>query len=97
MSIKDLDEKKLIKEEKQKSCMFKPNDNVKSKWDIIIIVCAIFNCLTIPLSVAFQPKFMSQLWFRILNFVIDFIFGVDIIISFRTEQIDDLGNLVTEP
>jgi len=97
MMITALDEKKMIKLEKEDSCMFRPNDSIKSKWDIIIIVCAIFNCLTIPLGVAFQPEFMKKDWFGVLNNIIDVVFGIDIIIAFRTGYIDDLGNLVNKP
>ena len=40
---------------------------------------------------------MEENWLGVLNMVIDFIFGVDIIIAFRTAYIDDLGNLVNKP
>mgnify|MGYP000034970939 FL=1 len=76
--------------------MFKANDSFKSKWDIVIMVSAIFNCYTIPFKVAFEPEYMSSQAFTVLNSVIDLIFVLDIFVTFRTSFIDDYGNEVTE-
>ena len=50
---KQMENKKMIVKNEVSSWMFKPNDNFKSKWDMIIMVSAVFNCFTIPLGVAF--------------------------------------------
>jgi len=97
-SIEELDQKKLIvKNNKKKMCIFKPNDNFKSKWDIIIMSAAVFNCFTIPLGVAYNPLFMQEGWFAIFNNFIDFLFFLDILVTFRTAFIDSLGNEISEP
>ena len=47
--------KKIILEKKQKTFLplFVPNDNFKSKFDLIVMVCAIYNSFSIPFKVAF--------------------------------------------
>ena len=62
-----------------------------------MIIFAVFNCFTIPVQVAFEPKSMSKTWFVIMNFMIDFCFLLDIIVTFRVAYIDDFGQEVNEP
>ena len=77
--------------------MFRPNDNFKSKWDLIVMFFAVFNCYTIPYKVAYEPPAMNTFFFTILNSMIDICFLLDIIITFRTTYIDWKGNEVAEP
>ena len=56
---------------------------------MIVIFFAVFNCFTIPVQVAFEPMSMSKLWFIIMNFMIDFCFLIDIIVTFRVAYVDD--------
>ena len=53
-----MEDKVLIVKYEVSSWMFKPNDNFKSKWDLLIMLSAVLNCFTIPLGVAFSPLFM---------------------------------------
>ena len=70
----------------------RPNDNFKSKWDLLIMFGALFNSYFVPLTVAFDGELLHSLTFLILNSIIDFIFFLDIIVSFRTVFIDQKGN-----
>ena len=72
--------------------MFRANDNFKSKWDLLIMLSAIFNCFSIPFKVAYNPPFMNSQSFAILNYCVDFVFFLDILVTFRTAFIDDYGN-----
>lgn len=72
--------------------IFKPNDSFKSKWDILIMLSAVFNCFTIPFKVAFKPLSMESSTFAFINTIVDFIFLIDILITFRTAFVDDYGN-----
>ena len=58
---------------------------------------AVFNCFSIPLNVAFAPAFLSNKFFNVVNILIDITFFADILISFRTAIIDDLGNEIETP
>lgn len=84
-------------ESPSRALMFRPNDSFKSKWDILIMVSACFNCFTIPFKVAFEPPLMNTFAFNILNTTIDFIFLADIFVTFRTSYIDTYGNEVSQP
>ena len=74
-----------------------PSSKFKQRWDLIIIVLAIFNCFTIPVQVAFEPKSMHGVNFNVANLIIDFFFLLDIFISFRIVYIDDMGDEVSDP
>ena len=52
------------------------------------MILAIFNCLTIPLSVSFDPAFMRQSIFTAINYLIDFLFLADLVINCRTTFIN---------
>lgn len=56
------------------------------KWDILIIFFALYNCLLIPFDVAFEPLLPAAL----LSFekVVDVLFGLDILVAFKTTYID---------
>jgi hypothetical protein len=78
--------------------MLKGSGKFRQKWDMFIILLAIYNSISIPLSIAFEPKDMSTTGFQILDSCIDLIFLVDIIIAFRTTYIDtNVGKEIVDP
>ena len=89
--------KKLIQKEKESIFIFRPNDSFKSKWDLLVMASAVFNCITIPLKVAFMPAVLDSPFFVMLNLIIDCVFGADIVVSFRTAYISSIGEEVVNP
>lgn len=65
------------------------NDPHKTKWDLFVMVLATFNVFVIPLDVGFAPESFQEFWFKFLNFVVDGLFFVDILVSFRTTYINE--------
>lgn len=61
-------------------------NSYKIKWDLLIIIFAVYNCLSLPIELAMVPPFMinKQRYFDITNNLIDILFFFDIIIQFRT-------------
>lgn len=60
------------------------------------MILAIFNCFFVPIQAAFDLngsslEFVYSPAFIILNFVIDFLFFVDIVLNFRTVYLDERG------
>ena len=53
------------------------------------MVLATFNCFQIPFDIAFEPEEFDHPLFQIINFLIDFSFVLDIIVSFRTTYFDE--------
>ena len=58
------------------------NDNFRMRWDMFIMVLAIYNCVSLPFLVAFEPE--ESTLFIISEILIDVCFAADIIIAFRT-------------
>lgn len=61
------------------------------------MVSAVFNSFTIPYKVAFNPEYMNTEFFMLFNISIDIVFGIDMLISFRTVYIDGTGNEIVKP
>jgi hypothetical protein len=78
--------------------LIRGHSKFKLRWDVIIMLLAIFNCFIIPFDVAFEPPFFNTWIFKILNSIIDFIFFLDLIVNFRTTFIHyKTGNEIIEP
>ena len=65
----------------------KHNDNYRMKWDMFVMLLALWNCISIPFDVSFEPE-MSATYAAFEQFI-DICFGLDIIIAFRTTFIDE--------
>ena len=53
------------------------------KWDLFIIALAVYGCITIPIQLSFNAtNYWEEKWH--LSRIIDILFGIDIIVSFRT-------------
>jgi hypothetical protein len=50
---------------------------------------AIFNCFSIPFTLAFQPDFANTDAWNLTNWVITVTFAVDLIVNIRTTYIDE--------
>jgi CRP-like cAMP-binding protein len=69
---------------KNTRCLIRGHGKWKLRWDLIIMLLAIFNWFTVPLEVSFEPRFMKTVPFSIVNYIIDIGFMADLIINFRT-------------
>ena len=67
------------------------NDHRKIYFEIFVIILAIYNCYGIPFEICFKPKIMDSSGFLILNSIIDVIFGIDIIVQFKTTYYDSMS------
>ena len=52
---------------------------LRIKWDLCIIVLAIYNSIGIPISLAFSPPSFDSYGVVFINNIIDFCFFIDII------------------
>lgn len=68
------------------------------RWDIYIIVAAIYNSITIPLNIAFNPEFLSTILITSFESIIDLTFFIDIFLNFRTTYISTkTGEEIKDP
>jgi hypothetical protein len=73
------------------------NSPKKTRWDLFVIILATYNCFQIPIEVAFDPELLQQTRMKVLAFLIDIAFFLDILLSFRTTYINELnGQEVTD-
>ena len=62
------------------------------KWDLFIILLAVYNSICLPLEIAFRPAFIiTNPFVKIMDLIIDFLFLIDILISFRTTYIHPIS------
>jgi hypothetical protein len=77
---------KFMKHKMEVRCMIHHNDNFRVRWDIFIMALALWNCLSIPFDVSFEPE--MPLGYQIFEYFVDTCFIVDIFIAFRTSYVN---------
>jgi len=91
----DNDQRRILEVTK---CLIRGHSTWKMRWDLVIMIMAVFNWFAIPVQVSFEPETMNKLFFRIINSVIDICFLVDMIINFRTTYLHPkTGNEIINP
>ncbi|CAI2361263.1 unnamed protein product [Moneuplotes crassus] len=64
------------------------HDKKRIRWDLFIMLCAIWNSIQIPYSIAFSPDSDAGAFNIAVNLIMDSFFIVDIIFNFRTTYLD---------
>ena len=87
-----------VEGQKQRRCMIPAGSSFKLRWDLFIMLLAIYNCVITPVNVAFQPAVMETIYFLILNLIIDITFLSDIVVNFRTAYLHEkTGDEISDP
>ena len=74
------------------------NNPWRIRWDMIVMVLAIWNCIIEPLQIAFKPAEFKDQAMIIFGTVLDIIFIVDILLNFRTSYSHPLtGDEILQP
>lgn len=77
---------KYLEEKKRKGrCILKHNAIFRLRWDLFIMILAIYNCVSIPFNAAFTPE--SNIYYTIFDRLIDVLFATDVVINFRTSYV----------
>ena len=63
---------------------------IKIKWDLLIIILAVYNCVCLPIELAILPFIRDNPTLSTANSVIDLIFFTDMIINFRTTFVNQM-------
>ena len=102
------DESKFFQEEEKvapvvasdKKIIFRYSSEFIKYWQLIVIVFAMYNSVTIPIAIFYGdhgPSLISSNTIAFIDAMVDFIFLIDIIITFRTTYLDtDLGKEETD-
>jgi len=73
--------------------MVSVNNKMRMNWDLLIIMLALYNCVMIPLNVAFNVELELSGGIGGLEKLIDVLFILDIILNFRTTFINPKTNI----
>lgn len=74
-----------IMKEGRKMCLIYPNDKYKQiYWDTLVSIILLITCYLTPLNLAFSDELDHITWYQALNYVIDGLFFIDILINFNT-------------
>ena len=71
----------------RKKWILKQSDPYREKWDYVVMICAVYNCIYLPYELAFLGNsscVMDFTFIDYLNYFIDILFFIDIILNFRT-------------
>ena len=71
--------------------IIKQQSSARLTWDVSIILLAIYQAITIPIVISFEPDMFESPTFKTLDSLIDLVFLFDICINFRTTYIDNKG------
>lgn len=69
-------------------CMCRHNQKAKMRWDLLIIILALYNCVSIPYEVGYESKFTDNIGLTVFEYFIDVLFFIDIVVNFRTTYVD---------
>jgi len=91
MSNRILDFHKLKTKQKKPCCkkidkkyIIPYDSDKKQTWDIFILCLSIYSGFVVPLDFAFSPFFLQKISGKLLNYTIDILFVVDLILGFFT-------------
>ena len=71
---------------KNKSCLLMPDSKFKAFWNIIIITLLLYTALFVPFKISFIT--IESLGLVIFEWVVDIIFGIDILVNFLSATED---------
>ena len=78
--------------------IFSTNSKFKEVWEVIIILLALVISLILPFSISIKPPFSFTTSYQVCLLMIDFIFFIDMIFTFRSETFDLMtGEEVNDP
>ena len=64
--------------------MTSPNSIFKKYWDYFIMFVAAYNCFALPIEIAFKSPILLSPAMNVINYIMDFVFLLDMIVVFRT-------------
>jgi hypothetical protein len=89
---------KIKKQQNHKTVIprFRENDNWRFYWDTFILLIAIWNSISIPVAVFFNPPWETSLWYIWVDYVSTILFFTDIAIMFNTTYYDADGEEIRQ-
>jgi CRP-like cAMP-binding protein len=77
--------------------MIRQSDPWRVRWDLFVMLCAVYNCFIVPYEIAFMDGAV-HIDLLVVAVLVDVVFTFDIFFNFRTTFIDHVtGDEVTDP
>ena len=73
---------------KHRKWFWQINQSLRIKWEILVMLLAIWNWFWVPFDAAFSPNFANSIEMELFNSFIDLLYMFDIFINFRTSYIE---------
>mmetsp|Transcript_11979 Transcript_11979/g.18507 ORF Transcript_11979/g.18507 Transcript_11979/m.18507 type:complete len:112 (-) Transcript_11979:400-735(-) len=74
------------------------NNPFRVRWDLFVMILSVWNSMIIPIELAFKPDSFSNSNLVAFNYVIDFMFFIDILLNFRTSFLNqNTGDEIVNP
>ena len=73
-----------------------PTDQRKVYWDWLVVVIVLWNVFMIPFSFGFGLVWQAGAGLEAVDWIVDILFLVDMVINFRTAYYEDDGSIVLE-
>jgi len=87
-----------LNEKNKVKYIIKINHPYRVRWDVIIMIFSIWNSITSPIEIAFKPEEFARTDMVIINYAIDILFLIDILLNFRTSYTNALtGDEILDP
>jgi hypothetical protein len=81
----------------KKFCLFYPEDNLKTNWDLFITIVLIFTCIETPWRISFVESSNEEDLYNELSLasiIVDTLFFIDILIIFNCAYYDEDFNII---
>ena len=89
-SSKSEEEKNIIvKTSNKRIWMWRARNQSKIKWELFILLLAVYNLFYVPYNFAFESDLGNATVTDIVNYIVDAIFMIDVVINFRTTIINE--------
>jgi len=76
--------------------MLPPTSVAKSRWDIVMFIFVFYNSIYIPLELAFEDVIEKHVAHCVIDYLIDIMFVIDMVINFRTTYFNAEQELVLD-
>ena len=81
----------------KKRCILSRQSPWQKRWSFVVMLLAVYNCLWLPIEIAFEPAAAKSIFMVLLNYFADLCFFIDIPITFRTSALNENGDETTDP
>ena len=71
--------------------MVHPNAKKKVKWDLLVAVLIAYSTVSVPFRIGFEET--AGVFGTVVDIVVDVVFALDIVTSFRTAYVDEVRPL----